>query len=74
MADYKSREYCKAIACEVQLELEKHEKGTPQYENIKQKCKTSCIKTAGTARHCQVPNSMTGFRNKTIESQNNYFL
>ena len=46
MTDYKSREYCKAVACEVQLELEKHEKGSRQYEAIKNTCKTSCKKTA----------------------------
>ena len=46
MEEYKSREYCKAVKCDVQLELEKHEKGTPQYDAIKNTCKTACKKTA----------------------------
>jgi hypothetical protein len=46
MGQYKSREYCNSVGCEVQLELNKHQKNSPEYEHIKLTCVTTCKKTA----------------------------
>ncbi len=43
--EYQRREYCKAVKCEVQLELDKQEKGSEMYEKIRYRCKTACIHT-----------------------------
>ena len=49
--DYQRREYCKAIKCTVQLELEKTGSGSPEYEAVRAKCKTACIHTTYEFHH-----------------------
>ncbi len=43
--DYQKREYCKAVQCPVQSELESCEAGSPEYEKVRYRCKTACIHT-----------------------------
>jgi hypothetical protein len=43
--EYKRREYCKAIKCPNQLELEKQQEGTPAYEAVRKKCGAACLHT-----------------------------
>ena len=43
---YQSGEYCEAVGCDVQTELGHYEKGSPEYDKIKQTCQTGCKKTA----------------------------
>ncbi len=43
--EYQRREYCKAVDCPVQKELELTRKGTDEYEKIRYRCKTACIHT-----------------------------
>lgn len=40
--DYKRREFCKDVQCPVQLDLEKQEQGSEEYENIRIVCKSDC--------------------------------
>ena len=49
--DYQRREYCKAIQCEVQIELEAQESGSEQYEAVRNRCKTACIHTTYEFHH-----------------------
>ena len=49
--DYRRREYCKDIACPVQLELEKYGEGTPDYERVRARCRQSCIHTTYEFHH-----------------------
>ena len=49
--DYPRREYCKDIACRVQLELEKYELGSEDYERIRDICKCNCIHTTYEFHH-----------------------
>jgi hypothetical protein len=41
--EYKRREYCKAIKCPNQLELEKQQEGSPAYEAVRKKCSAGCL-------------------------------
>ncbi len=41
--DYQRREYCKAVECPLQLELDKQQPDTNEYEKVRQKCKIACI-------------------------------
>ena len=43
--DYPKREYCKAISCPVQLELDKQVPGSDAYETVRKKCKDYCVHT-----------------------------
>jgi len=43
--DYQKREYCKAIKCTVQTDLDKYESGSDEYEKIRLTCKNACIHT-----------------------------
>ena len=43
---YKRREFCKQIECPVQMELNKHEEGSEEYENTRLACKNDCKFTA----------------------------
>ncbi|MGR3220283.1 MAG: hypothetical protein ACUZ8H_10770 [Candidatus Anammoxibacter sp.] len=43
--DYKRREYCKDIRCEIQLDLDSQEEGSGQYEKVRDICKTACKHT-----------------------------
>lgn len=40
--DYKRREFCKDIPCTVQLDLDKTAEGSPDYEQLRNICKTNC--------------------------------
>lgn len=46
MREYKSREFCKAVGCEVQLELNNLDKDSPEYNKLKETCEKACRKTA----------------------------
>jgi hypothetical protein len=41
--EYERREYCRDIRCPVQLLLEKQDRGTDAYQEIRQICMDSCI-------------------------------
>ena len=43
--DYKKREYCRAVNCPVQTELDSHTVGSGEYEAVRHRCKTACIHT-----------------------------
>jgi len=49
--DYKKREYCNDIKCSVQIELNKHKEGSPEYEKIRKTCKTACKHTTYEFHH-----------------------
>jgi hypothetical protein len=49
--DYQRREYCKAISCPVQLELDKAEAGSAAYEKTRGTCKSACIHTTYEFHH-----------------------
>ena len=49
--DYQRREYCKDIQCPKQLELEKYEQGSDDYEGIRGVCKNNCIHTTYEFHH-----------------------
>ena len=46
MLEYKSREFCNAVKCEIQMELNKMKKDSPEYKKKKEICERACIKTA----------------------------
>ena len=48
---YKRREYCRDIQCPIQHQLEKHEPGTDEYEQVRRLCKTECIHTTYEFHH-----------------------
>jgi len=39
---YKRREFCNDILCPVQVELNKLESGSENYEKVRRNCKTAC--------------------------------
>jgi hypothetical protein len=49
--DYQRREYCKAIRCPVQLELESVPQGSAEYQKIRDRCVTSCVHTTYEFHH-----------------------
>jgi len=49
--EYQRREFCKDVACPVQLELETHEPGSEGYEGVRQTCKTNCRYTTYQFHH-----------------------
>jgi hypothetical protein len=49
--EYKSREFCNDIKCRVQLALNAREKGSEEYERIRQMCMTKCEHTAWEFHH-----------------------
>ena len=49
--DYQRREYCKDVACPVQLELNAQVPGSEEYERIRQTCRTSCVHTTWEFHH-----------------------
>ena len=46
MPEYKSREFCKAVRCEVQPNMDKLKKDSPDYLSFKSMCRLGCKKTA----------------------------
>lgn len=49
--DYKSREFCKSVKCPVQLELNEKIKNSPEYERIRQTCRSGCKYTTWQFHH-----------------------
>lgn len=49
--EYQRREYCKAVRCPVQMELESHAQGSPEYEAVRDRCKKACIHTTYEFHH-----------------------
>lgn len=50
-ADYKRREFCRDVKCPRQTELEKHEPGSEEHENIRKQCRESCLFTTWQFHH-----------------------
>ena len=44
--DYKKREFCNELKCPVQMELNKKEAGSDEYEKVRQTCRNNCRFTA----------------------------
>ena len=49
--DYKRREFCNDVKCNLQLDLNAQTEGPENYENIRQKCKTGCLYTTYQFHH-----------------------
>ena len=49
--DYQRREYCRDIACPVQLLLDKQASGSAEYDEVRGICKTNCIHTTYEFHH-----------------------
>lgn len=49
--DYQRREYCKDIQCPVQLDLQKQNEKSNEYERIRNVCKTACMHTTYEFHH-----------------------
>jgi hypothetical protein len=49
--DYQRREFCKDVKCEIQLELDKKDPGTEEYEKVRNICKTDCRYTTYQFHH-----------------------
>jgi hypothetical protein len=49
--DYQRREYCKDIQCQVQLNLDSKSEGSPEYDEVRNTCKTGCIHTTYEFHH-----------------------
>ena len=49
--DYQRREYCKDIKCEVQLDLDKQNERTDEYEKIRGICQADCRHTTYEFHH-----------------------
>ena len=46
MTEYQGGEFCKAVKCEIRLQLDDLVKGSDEYMQLKNICKTDCKKTA----------------------------
>jgi len=49
--EYKRREFCNDVKCPVQMELNKLEAGSEEYEGVRQRCRTNCRYTAWQFHH-----------------------
>jgi len=49
--DYKRREFCKDVRCDIQLDLDAQEPGSEGYERIRQICKERCKYTTYQFHH-----------------------
>ena len=49
--EYKRREFCNDIPCPVQVDLNKQEEGSDEYERIRAICKTDCRYTTYQFHH-----------------------
>jgi hypothetical protein len=45
-AEYRKREFCNAIKCPVQVELNRHGQGSERYEETRKNCREACRFTA----------------------------
>jgi hypothetical protein len=50
-SEYKRREFCNDIRCPVQVELNKQEEKSEEYEGIRQACRTECRYTTWQFHH-----------------------
>jgi len=48
--EYRTREFCNDVECPVQLELNLKD-GSPEYEKVRQTCRTGCRYTAWRFHH-----------------------
>ncbi|MBF0593580.1 MAG: hypothetical protein HQL22_01285 [Candidatus Omnitrophica bacterium] len=49
--DYQRREYCKAVACPLQVDLDCQLAGSPAAEKIRYECQTACRHTTYEFHH-----------------------
>jgi len=49
--EYKRREFCNDIKCPVQMELNKLEHGSEEYERVRQTCRVNCRYTTWQFHH-----------------------
>jgi len=49
--EYQRREFCNDVRCPEQMELMKQPEGSPQYERIRQTCRTACRYTTWQFHH-----------------------
>ena len=49
--DYKRREFCKDVSCDIQLDLDAQEPSSEGYERIRQICKERCKYTTYQFHH-----------------------
>ena len=49
--DYQRREFCKDVKCPVQLDLDKQEQGSQEYERIRGICLSNCRYTTYEFHH-----------------------
>jgi len=49
--EYKRREFCKDVKCAVQLEIDRLAESSPAYEQMRQKCSSSCLYTTWQFHH-----------------------
>ncbi len=49
--DYRRREYCNDVKCQIQLLLNRQEAGSDGYERLRQVCKTNCLCTTYEFHH-----------------------
>ncbi len=49
--DYQRREFCKDLPCPVQQLLDAAKEGSPEYERIRDICKSNCIHTTYEFHH-----------------------
>ncbi len=49
--DYQRREYCKDIACQVQVKLDSLPSGSEEYQEVRQTCLTGCLHTTYEFHH-----------------------
>lgn len=49
--EYKKREFCNDVKCQVQLELNAQKPGSEKYEKIRQTCRINCKHTTWEFHH-----------------------
>ena len=49
--EYKRREFCKDVKCQVQVELNALSEGSAVYEQVRQKCSSGCLYTTWQFHH-----------------------
>jgi hypothetical protein len=49
--EYKRREFCKDISCQLQVQLDSLSEGSSAYEQTRQKCSTACLYTTWQFHH-----------------------
>ena len=49
--EYKRREFCKDVACPIQMQLDTQKEGCPAYEETRKKCSNGCLYTTWQFHH-----------------------